>query len=479
MKPTPKSIALLVLAAALVIAVIGWSGSRRGVTTARGDGSASTEVLEASGSIEGTLVRVASKLQGKVARVMVQEGANVTRGQLLIELDGTEIGAQVAQARAQLSTAAARLEEARAGTRPESVRQAEAELRRAVSAKEGAADAVQNLDRQLERSTELKQNLEAAQSQVSATRASLQAAVARRDRLKAGARSDELREAEEAVTGLDATARRAIEEEDRMHRAYDRGAVARREWDLAVTEREVAAANLAKGRARLADLRAGARPEELQEAEQQVAAARAAYDGARTSLVNARQLYTDRLPERQRLDAARADLRTATDAVAAARAQLDLLQNGTRPEVVRQLASQMDEARAALALAESHQRDLRIVSPVDGVVTGRSVEPGEVVLPGARLLELADLRDTWVRVYLPEKIYGRVRVDDHATVSTDSLPGQSFAGRVETISQESEYSPRSVQTKEERVDLMFAIKVDVENPRGELHIGMPVDVRFQ
>jgi HlyD family secretion protein len=216
-----------------------------------------------------------------------------------------------------------------------------------------------------------------------------------------------------------------------------------------------------------------------QSAEQQVAAARAASDGARTSLANARQLFTDRLPARQRLDAARSELRSATSAVAAARAQLDLLQSGTRPEVVRQLASQVNEARAALALAESRQRDLRIVSPVDGVVTGRSVESGEVVLPGARLLELADLRDTWVRVYLPEKVYGRVRVGDHATVSTDSLPGQSFVGRVATISQESEYSPRSVQTKEERVDLMYAIKVDVENPRGDLHIGMPVDVRFQ
>jgi HlyD family secretion protein len=112
------------------------------------------------------------------------------------------------------------------------------------------------------------------------------------------------------------------------------------------------------------------------------------------------------------------------------------------------------------------------------VVTQRAVEPGEVVQAGVRLLEIADLRTVWVRVYLPEKEYGRVRVGQRAAVTTDSLPGQVFIGRVAAIAQEAEYMPRNVQTKEERVNLMYAIKVNIENARGALRIGMPADVRF-
>jgi HlyD family secretion protein len=422
----------------------------------------------------------------------VREGDSVKRDQVLISLEDRDDRARVEQARARLATVTARYQEAVAGARPETVREAEAELQRTVALRNGAADAVRNLEQQLETSTELKQATESARSQLSAAQASLQAAIARRDRERSGARPDAVREAEEAVAAAEATAERAVEEEARLHRAYERGAVARRDWDLAQTERSVTTAQLARARARLADLKAGARPEELEEAEQQVAAARAAEQGARTSLANARQLYRDRLPARQRLDSARSELRSAASAVAAARARLDLLQRGTRPEVIRSLRGQVHEARAALALAVTHQRDLLIRSPAAGVVTTRSVEPGEVIMPGARLLEIADPEKVWVRVYLPEKEYGRVRIGDRAAVTTDSLPDRVFSGRVRSIAQEAEYTPRAVQTKEERAGLMYAIRVDVENPPtsrasgGEgrsgattgLRIGMPVDVRF-
>jgi HlyD family secretion protein len=225
-------------------------------------------------------------------------------------------------------------------------------------------------------------------------------------------------------------------------------------------------------------VRAGARSEEIREAEEQVAAARAVDEGARRVLGSARQLYEDRLPARQRRDAAHAERHSATAAVAAARAHLALLRRGTRAEVRQRLRAQEAEARAALAVAESQRQDMEIRTPAGGVVSARSVEPGEVVLPGTRLLEITDVRSIWARVYLPQKEYGRVRVGDRATVTTDSLPGRMFRGRARAIAQEAEYTPRSVQTKEVRVHLMFAIRVDVENAGGALRIGMPVDVSF-
>jgi HlyD family secretion protein len=434
--------------------------------------------LEASGTIEGTLVRIASRLPGTVARVLVREGDRVSNGQVVVELEGREARAGVDQARAQLATATARYEEALAGTQAEVVREADAQVRRAAAAREGAASAVRNLGTQLERSTELKQNLDAAGSQVAATEAALRAATARLDRLRAGARPDEVQEAEQGVAAAQATSQRAGEEEERLHRAYDRGAIARRDWDLSRTEKEVSAANLARARAKLADLRAGARAEDVREAEGQVAASKAAYDGAVASLANAKQLYEDRLPAQQRLDAARAEFRASQSALDAAKAHLALLRRGTREEIRRQLRSGIDEARAALSLALSRQRDLQIHSPIQGVVSTRSVEPGEVVASGARLLEVADPHSVWVRVYLRESDYGRVRVGQRVTVAADSLPGQEFGGRVGSIAREAEFTPRSVQTKEERTTLMFAIKVNVDNRHGALVIGMPVDVRF-
>jgi multidrug resistance efflux pump len=480
-------IALLVLITGGIAGVRWWAGARREVTYARDSGGGrlrgpeerDTEALEATGTIEGTLVRVASKHPGKVARVRVREGDPVAAGQSLVTLEGDDANAQADQARAQLARATARLEEALAGTRPEALRQAEAEWQRAEAAQAGAADAVRNLGRQWERSTELKQRLEAAQSQVAATQAALEASAARLERVQAGARPEELREAEQAVTAAEATARRAAEEEERMRVAYEGGAVARRSWDVARTERDVATADLGRARARLADLRAGARPEEIREAEHRVAAARAESEGARASLAGARQLYEDRLPARRQLEAAEADLRAATAAAAAARAHRDLLRSGTRPEVVRELRAQVREARAALALAETRRRDLEIRSPIAGTVTDRKVEPGEVILPGASLLELADPSPVWVRVYLPERVYGGVHTGDTVSITTDSLPGEVFTGRVVAIAREAEFTPRNVQTKEERVSLMFAVKIEVENPRHRLLIGMPVDARFR
>jgi HlyD family secretion protein len=402
----------------------------------------------------------------------------VTAGQVLIELEMSEINARVDQARARLEAARARYEEARAGPQVQTIQQAEAELRRSLAARDGGVSAVDNLERQWERSTELKESLDAAQSRVVTTRATLQAAVAHLDHLRAGARPDAVREAEEAVAAAEATARRAAEEEARMRLAYEGGATARRDWDRARTEQDVTIANLARARAQLADLRAGARPEELREAEEQVAAARAAHGGAVASLANARQLYRDRLPARQRLDAARADLRATTSAVEAARARVRLLRSGTRPEVLRQLQAEVRAARAALLQEQSWQRDLRIYSPITGVIQTRRVEPGEVIVPAERLLEIADPRNLWVRVYLPEREYAKVRVGDTVTVTSDSLHDQTFPGQVESIASQSEYTPRDVQTNEARANRMFAIKIGVDNSSGGLLIGMPAEVHL-
>jgi HlyD family secretion protein len=94
------------------------------------------------------------------------------------------------------------------------------------------------------------------------------------------------------------------------------------------------------------------------------------------------------------------------------------------------------------------------------------------------LLTLADLSRLWVRVYVSEQDLGRVRLGEAAVVRVDAYPARTFTGRVSWISPKAEFTPKNVQTREARADLVYAVKVDLANPRGELKIGMPADVSF-
>lgn len=116
-----------------------------------------------------------------------------------------------------------------------------------------------------------------------------------------------------------------------------------------------------------------------------------------------------------------------------------------------------------------------LTAPIPGVVLVRSVEPGELAIPGSALLTLADLKNPWVRIYVPETQLGRIRLGQAVNIFSDSFPGKPYAGKIVHIAGEAEFTPKNVQTAEERVRLVFAVKVLCDNASGELKIGMPVD----
>jgi len=118
---------------------------------------------------------------------------------------------------------------------------------------------------------------------------------------------------------------------------------------------------------------------------------------------------------------------------------------------------------------------VRLIAPFDGVVLVREAELGEVVAPGAPVVTLADLAHVWIRAYVAEGDLGRVHWGQAATVHTDTYPGKTYRGRVAFISSEAEFTPKTVQTAEERVTLVYRIKIDVDNPGLELKPGMPAD----
>ncbi len=135
----------------------------------------------------------------------------------------------------------------------------------------------------------------------------------------------------------------------------------------------------------------------------------------------------------------------------------------------------LGQAVAGLNLVRVQISNASITAPVSGTVLERNIEVGELAMAGTAICKLGDLSRPYLKIYLPENLYGRVKLGQTAGVTVDSYPKRNFAGRVAAIASQAEFTPKDIQTKEERVKLVFAVKIAVENPGGELKPGMPAD----
>jgi HlyD family secretion protein len=140
--------------------------------------------------------------------------------------------------------------------------------------------------------------------------------------------------------------------------------------------------------------------------------------------------------------------------------------------------AQLRQTRAALSASRDRLRDMVVFAPVSGVILRKNSEAGETIAAGAAVYSLGDLENPWVKVYVKEDKLGLVKLGQRAEVRTDSFPKKSYTGTVTTISSEAEFTPKNVQTREERVKLVFALKVSVKNENEELKPGMPADVKI-
>jgi HlyD family secretion protein len=165
-----------------------------------------------------------------------------------------------------------------------------------------------------------------------------------------------------------------------------------------------------------------------------------------------------------------------------ARAQHDTAQQAllklekyARPEEIKAAEARLDQAIAARDLLKKTIADSTISAPVPGIVTDKATEEGEFVGPGTALVTIASLSEVHLNIYIPETNLGKVRLDQEAEVTIDSYPDRTFKGRVIFISPEAEFTPKNVQTKEERVKLVFRVKIKIPNPDNILKPGMPAD----
>jgi HlyD family secretion protein len=240
-----------------------------------------------------------------------------------------------------------------------------------------------------------------------------------------------------------------------------------------------AAAQAQAARALLSELQSGFRPEEIAQAEAAYTAAQQQLLDADRDLARARTLLEGGAISQEVLDKASVAYEVAQSRNRQAEENFKLMREGPRRERVEAQRAQCLQADAAVNTMEAVMANMVIRAPFDGVVSVRHREPGETVPLGSPVLSLLNRQDRWIRIYIPEPAIGAVRLGQAATISCDTYPDQSFGGEVVFVASQAEFTPKTVQTTEERVKLVYAVKVRVTlDPEYVLKPGLPADVRL-
>ena len=241
---------------------------------------------------------------------------------------------------------------------------------------------------------------------------------------------------------------------------------------LSATEAQ-AEARAAAATALAAELTSGSRPEEVARVQAEVRSAEAEAERTASDLTRAEPLAAAGSLSRAQLDALRSAARVAAGRRDAARESLRLVEEGARRE--RRAAAQADAraAAAAVAGARASAADLVLLSPVDGVVSSRNIEPGEVVAAGQGAITVGQPSRPWARIYVGPTVLPRMKAGDSLVARLDG-DTTVFRGRITAIATKAEFTPRVALTEKERADLLFGVKVEFANPTGRLRAGLPV-----
>jgi HlyD family secretion protein len=240
-----------------------------------------------------------------------------------------------------------------------------------------------------------------------------------------------------------------------------------------------------------------------------VESAQAEAERARKDFERAQVLHRNDDISTQAFDQARSRTNSAEAALKSARERLAMVLEGPRVEQINAQKATVEKMRAALKMAEANTievvrrqdevttrkaeiarskasiaaidtqlSDTVAISPIDGVVLVKSADVGEVLAAGTPVLTVGDIDRPWLRGYVSETDLGKVKLGSPVKVTTDSFPGKVYNGRITFISSEAEFTPKQIQTKQERVKLVYRVKIEVENPNRELKSNMPADAEI-
>lgn len=255
--------------------------------------------------------------------------------------------------------------------------------------------------------------------------------------------------------------------------------IARLEVNDIMAQIEAAKAGVELAKAQLELVEAGYRPQELKQALTRINEAEIALGLAEREYERARRLRKAGSISERALDAKRTEYLMAKERLQRAREYYDLIKSGAREEEIEAARARVEAAKKQLEVLKVKLSYSKLMSPIDGIVLSKNAEIGEMVLPGSPVVTIGNIRKMWMKGYINEIYLGRVKLGQKAEIRSDSFPAKRYPGRVMYISSKAEFTPKNVQTREQRVKLVYMIKISVDNPSGELKIGMPVDAELK
>jgi HlyD family secretion protein len=219
----------------------------------------------------------------------------------------------------------------------------------------------------------------------------------------------------------------------------------------------------------------GARIEDVRQAEEAVRQAESAYNNARGDFDRMKELFVRKSVTKKQYDDAESRVTIAQAQFNSVKQNLQRFQRFARPEDLAAAKARLDQARASADLLKKQLTDAAVLAPVGGIVTSKPVEEGELIPAGGIIGTIARLEQLNLMIYVNEADLGKVKLGGSADIVIDTYPDKNFPGRVVYISPIAEFTPKNVQTKEDRTKLVFGVKLTVENPDGILKSGMPAD----
>ncbi len=236
-----------------------------------------------------------------------------------------------------------------------------------------------------------------------------------------------------------------------------------------------AEAGVESAKAQLNLLKNGARKEDVKQAEEAVKQAQVNYDLAEKDKERMENLKESNSISQNQYDNALAKFELSQAQLKSSKENLAKLKNFARPEELQQAEANLNRQTAGAKLLKKSINDSYVQSPINGVIVDKFFERGETVTQMTSLFKVADLRTVDLVIYVSEEELGKVQLGQKAAVSVDAYPGKTYSGKVTYISPEAEFTPKNIQTKDERTKLVFAVKIRIDNPKYELKPGMPAD----
>jgi HlyD family secretion protein len=410
-----------------------------------------TGVHSASGFIEAEEIDAAMEIKGRITRIAVDEGDFVEAGQILVELDTALLDAEMRQAEAKIDVAEAQLAKINAGVRAEEIAKAKA----AVTVAEANAAAAYT---QWQDTITLRDNPQELDIQIDAAKTVLDLA-------------------ELSIT-------HAIPFKDAAEATWD---LRHQQWDYnqqshrfcrsipGTGQSKCVTIHLPEGVKQQSGVRWNYAGADMWSAWVDLNSAVAQRDDAEIALNDLVRMRNDPQEADVKVAQAESAYQAALAEVDVAKAQLEILQVGARAEQIAVAEAQVKQAEANLAALNVQRDKHSLGAPQAGWIVEQVGHEGEMAVPGAPLLTLADLSKVTLTVYVPEPDIDLISLGQKVDVFVDTFPGEPFPGRIIFISDEAEFTPKNVQTKEERKNTVFGVKIKLENQDQRLKPGMPAD----